>query len=43
MRGSLVTFTADLLELNGTHVIVGDTLKWVRFNFIPLLNVSNSN
>lgn len=29
IRGSIVTFTADLLEPNGTHAVVADTLKWV--------------
>lgn len=37
IKGSVVTFTADLLETNGSLADVGDTLKWVRiksmFNF----------
>lgn len=33
IKGSVVTFTADLLETNGSMASVGDTLKWVRFNF----------
>lgn len=37
IKGSVVTFTADLLELNGTLANVGDSsLKWVRFNFFSL-------
>lgn len=36
IKGSVVTFTADLLETNGTLADVGDTLKWVRFNFLFL-------
>lgn len=34
IKGSIVTFTADLLELNGTLANVGENspLKWVRFN-----------
>lgn len=31
IKGSLVTFTADLLDANGAHAVVTDTLKWVKF------------
>lgn len=30
IRGSLITFSADLLDDNGSHVVVTDTLKWVK-------------
>lgn len=31
IKGSVVTFTADLLEVNGSKAIVGDSsFKWVR-------------
>lgn len=35
IKGSIVTFTADLLETNGSLAEgIGDTIRWVRFQFL---------